>query len=222
MSDAKTTLLEGMKLWDLVHQPPADALKTIVGGRISGKSDINPMWRIQKLTELFGVIGFGWRYEIVRTWTDQGKYLEEAACHEVICSAEIKLHVKIGGEWSEAILGIGGNKLVEKEKDHAYTNDEGFKMAVTDAISVACKALGFGADIYFGRWDGSKYNIPADGDKVATWLIACQKASEDRDVEEFKNWWPTHADQIKEECQIAGAGAVHEGFMQTLRKLDAK
>jgi len=222
MSNETTKLLEGMKLWKSVSQPPPDALRPIVGGRLKGKSDINPMWRIQKLTELFGVIGFGWRFEIVRTWTDQGKYLEEAACHEVICSAEINLFVKVGGEWSEAIPGVGGNKLVEKEGDHAYTNDEGYKMAITDALSVACKELGFAADIYFGRWDGSRYNIPADGDKVADWLIECQKASESLDTEEFRNWWPTHSDQIKDECQVAGAGAVHEGFMQTLRQLDAK
>ena len=30
-------------------------------------------------------------------------------------------------------------------------------MALTDAISVACKSLGFGADIYFGK-DRTKYN----------------------------------------------------------------
>jgi len=30
-------------------------------------------------------------------------------------------------------------------------------MAVTDALSVALKMLGVAADIYLGRWDGSKY-----------------------------------------------------------------
>ena len=40
-----------------------------------------------------------------------------------------------------------------KEKQGAYTSDECFKMALTDAISVACKALGFAADVY---WDNDK------------------------------------------------------------------
>ncbi|MFB6349441.1 hypothetical protein ACFBZI_08410 [Moraxella sp. ZJ142] len=33
-------------------------------------------------------------------------------------------------------------------------------MAVTDALSVAFKAVGIAADIYFGNYDGSKYSKP--------------------------------------------------------------
>ena len=47
-----------------------------------------------------------------------------------------------------------------KEKNGPYTSDECFKMALTDAISVACKALGFGADVYWEA-DRSKYDKPA-------------------------------------------------------------
>ena len=36
-------------------------------------------------------------------------------------------------------------------------NDEFFKMSMTDALSKALSWLGFGADIYMGRHDGSKY-----------------------------------------------------------------
>lgn len=32
-----------------------------------------------------------------------------------------------------------------------------YKMAVTDALSVALKALGVGADIYAGKWTVQKY-----------------------------------------------------------------
>ena len=41
--------------------------------------------------------------------------------------------------------------LVTKERDGLRTNDEGFKMATTDALSVAMKMLGVAADIYAGR-----------------------------------------------------------------------
>ena len=47
--------------------------KTIKGGKLSGFTDINPMWRIQKLTELFGVCGVGWYTEIKRIWAEEGK-----------------------------------------------------------------------------------------------------------------------------------------------------
>ena len=38
-----------------------------------------------------------------------------------------------------------------KEKSGMYTSDECYKMALTDAMSVACKALGVAADVFTGR-----------------------------------------------------------------------
>ena len=49
--------------------------------------------------------------------------------------------------------------FVAKEKSGMYTSDECFKMALTDAISVACKALGVGADVYWDK-DKTKYDQP--------------------------------------------------------------
>lgn len=155
-----------LSLWNQVKQPPSWALKKITGGRLSNKTDISPQWRLQALTELFGPCGTGWYYEIVRLWND------EMASGEVIAHAEIKLYVINGnsaaldpgkpGYWSAPIPGIGGNKLVEKESGGLHVSDEGYKMAVTDAISVACKQLGIAADIYAGSWDGSKYTKDTD------------------------------------------------------------
>lgn len=34
-----------------------------------------------------------------------------------------------------------------------FLDDEAFKKTYTDALGVACKALGFGADIYRGQYD---------------------------------------------------------------------
>ena len=61
------------------------------------------------------------------------------------------------GEESHGIPGTGGASFVAQERNGAYMSDECFKMSLTDAISVAAKALGIGADIYFSR-DETKYN----------------------------------------------------------------
>jgi len=37
---------------------PEEAKKKITGGRLSGFTDINPMWRIKMLTEQFGIYGY--------------------------------------------------------------------------------------------------------------------------------------------------------------------
>ena len=68
---------------------------------------------------------------------------------------------RFGGEWSEAIPGTGGAKYVVQEKSGKYVDDEAFKKAETDAISVACKMLGIGADVYWSE-DRTKYDIPEE------------------------------------------------------------
>ena len=40
-------------------------------------------------------------------------------------------------------------------------------MAVTDAIGTAMKMIGVAADIYFGKWDGSKYKDDDNSKKMA-------------------------------------------------------
>lgn len=138
-------------IWDAVKRPPESALKQIKGGRLTGMTDVNPQWRYRAMTEVFGPCGQGWKYEIARTWTDAGTE------GQILAFAEIHLWWNDGEQWQGPIPGIGGSMLVAKERDGLRTNDEAFKMATTDALSVAMKMLGVAADIYAGRWDGTKY-----------------------------------------------------------------
>lgn len=141
---------ENMRIYEKVRAVPQEAKREISAGRLKGKTDINPMWRIKSLTEQFGICGIGWKYII----TD--KRFEAGAGGEISAFVDIDLFIKIGGEWSEPIPGTGGSAFVAKERNGLYTSDECFKMALTDAISVACKALGFGADVYW-QADATKY-----------------------------------------------------------------
>lgn len=140
-------------IYNATRAVPTDAKKKITGGRLNGMTDINPMWRIKTLTEQFGPCGFGWQYEITKQWLEQG------AAGEVMAFCNINLYVCEDGLWSRPIPGTGGSAFVANEKNGPRTNDECYKMALTDAISVACKALGFGADVY---WEGdrTKYDQP--------------------------------------------------------------
>ncbi len=145
--------MDNMELFNYFKSVPDSAKKTISGGPMNGKTDINPMWRIQKLTEVFGPCGYGWKYVI------KSQRLE-AAGKEVKAFVDIDLYVKWGENWSEAIPGIGGNSFISSG---GKVSDECFKMALTDAISVAAKALGVGADVYMGT-DVTKYsNYGEDG-----------------------------------------------------------
>ena len=141
-----------LEIYNKVRKVPDEAKKPIQGGRLKGMTDINPMWRIKILTEVFGPAGKGWYYEI----TD--KQIIKGAKEEQMAFVDINLHVKYGDEWSKPIPGTGGSSFISSERNGLYTSDECFKMALTDALSVACKALGVGADVYFEK-DRTKYSV---------------------------------------------------------------
>lgn len=133
---------DNLRFYEQLRKVPQEALKPIMAGRLKGKSDINPVWRIQSMTKAFGACGIGWKYEITKQW-------QETYGQEVKAFTNINLYINVDGEWSEPIPGTGGATLVEMSKSGAYVNDEGFKMSLTDALSVSMKSLGVAADVYF-------------------------------------------------------------------------
>ena len=141
-----------MTLYNNFRVVPDEAKKPIKGGKLNGFTDINPMWRIKKLTEEFGECGFGWYYEEVERW-------KETCGQEVAVFVKIHLYTKRNDVWSAPIVGIGGSKMVQLFKGGEVVDfsDEAYKMALTDAISIACKALGMAADVYFAN-DRTKYD----------------------------------------------------------------
>lgn len=152
--------MENKLIYDLVKEVPKEAQKPIKGGRLSGMTDIKPMWRIEKLTEVFGPAGLGWYAPIKNKEIIEGANGEKIAIVDINLFVNYKKPYNLNEDlWSEAIEGTGGSSFVAKEKSGLYVNDECFKMAYTDALSVACKSLGMGAKVY---WGDSKYNQPEE------------------------------------------------------------
>lgn len=143
--------MDNMQIYEATRAVPNEAKKTIGAGRLKGMTDINPMWRIKKLTEMFGPCGIGW-------------YVKPISCDvypagdEIIVRKTVELYFKLNGQWSEPIPGEGGAKMLAKESKGLFADDEAFKKATTDAISVCCKMLGMGADVYWGKDNETKYS----------------------------------------------------------------
>ena len=51
--------MDNLEIYNVAREVPKEAMKPISGGRLKGMTDINPMWRIKVLTELFGICGIG-------------------------------------------------------------------------------------------------------------------------------------------------------------------
>lgn len=145
--------MDKMSIYNASRAVPQEAQKKITGGRLSGMTDINPLWRVKKLTELFGPAGIGWKFD-PPVFEEKPGVNGEVMVHCFTC-----LYIRQDEDttWSAPIPGVGGSMLITTEKNGQRTDDEAYKKAYTDAQSVACKALGIGADVYWDR-DQTKYS----------------------------------------------------------------
>lgn len=145
--------MDNLYFYNLGREVPDEAKKPINAGRLKGMTDINPMWRIKRLTEMFGPCGVGWWYDI----TDK-QIIYDDITKQSVATVDILLYYinPFIGKQSHGIPGTGGASFVAQERNGPYMSDECFKMALTDAISVAAKSLGIGADVYFAK-DSTKY-----------------------------------------------------------------
>ena len=57
---------DNLHIFRQVKSVPADATKPFRASWGKEMTEIDPMWRIEKLTELFGVCGEGWYTEVTR------------------------------------------------------------------------------------------------------------------------------------------------------------
>ena len=195
--------MENLEIYNKLKEVPEEAQKKITGGRLNGMTDIKPMWRIEKLTEVFGICGIGWKTKI------KNKEILDGANGEKIAIVDIDLYVKIDGEWSEAIEGTGGSSFVTNETKGLYTSDECFKMAYTDAISVACKSLGMGADIYWGdsKYKYNKQQEITTKEQAEQYKINFGKKHNGQTLKEivendkdYANWLYQNGDNIVKKC----------------------
>ena len=146
--------LENMAIYDAVRAVPGSAVKKISGGSYgaAGLSDINPQWRIECMTRLFGPVGIGWTWEPVDCFEREGVLF----AHVVIRYVDPET-----GEWSQPIHGYGGTKFGGRDDSDIY------KSTMTDAVSNALRFLGVGADVWYNakrpsdknQFD-SKYSAP--------------------------------------------------------------
>ena len=136
--------MKNMEIYESLSTPPNDAVRTISAGKLKGFSDINPQWRYEALTNLFGPCGIGWKYTI------DDVHEKEVSTGELMVFVKVSLYIKDKENWSAPIPAYGGDYLIKKDRNGIHGNDEAMKMAVTDALGTACKMIGVAADIYRG------------------------------------------------------------------------
>ena len=206
-----TQLQKNVRFYHKFMETPKDAQKAFNNGRFSG-TDINPMWRIKVLTEVFGPSGFGWwtqniRYEFVEanitnTTAENAPVQKETS---VFCELELVVKDPETGEVSQPIYGVGGNTYIAWGKYGPRASDEAKKMAYTDALSIACKSLGIGHDIWYSN-DRTKYTMPSDAPAEPAKKVAEVKPkAEEKPAAEHTPDTATVIDEIAKKLDEIGA-----------------
>ena len=139
-------------IWDnLGRTDPAHVKSFQRGGGFRGTA-IKPMWSFRRMTEEFGPCGEGWGVN------EPSFQVVPGTDGEVLVYCTVSIYYR-NGEHNipHTVYGVGGDKVVVKNKYGLSSDDEAFKKAFTDAITNALKLIGVGADVHMGLFDDSKY-----------------------------------------------------------------
>ncbi len=209
-------------LWETLRVIDRKATKPFTRSGGFRGTQIDPVWRIQRMTEVFGPVGEGWGWEQtgdritdgmvfvgVRVW-----YLpagEKPKWPEHDSGAPLNARWT-GPQW-------GGDVLMLTRGGKTQPNDEAFKMAMTDALGKALLSIGLAADVYMGLFDDSKYRDlsereadkpaePTDGEKGAA---AALKLGFDgcESVEQLEGFWREHKANIADLPQTLKQEVIH-------------
>ena len=141
-----------LDLWNAVADIDPDFTKPITGKDYRGTSP-NPHYLIKLATEKLGPAGQGFGWEVI---AEGFEHMGDTVLHW--CRIEFW--------WREGGVGgaVGGFESYGQTKA-AYTTSKGQhrvdedapKKSMTDALTKALAQIGFGANIFLGRWDDSKY-----------------------------------------------------------------
>lgn len=143
-----------MALWDLLKRTDPKATKPFQRPGGFRGTQIDPAWRLQRMTEVFGPVGKGWGYEQLE-WTVAERMIF-ICCRVWYLDQQTGEKLFTGPQW-------GGNELVRVSRDgKERPDDEGFKMAITDAVGKCMLQIGLAADVYLGLFDDSKYREESD------------------------------------------------------------
>ncbi len=141
-----------LRLWDRLKRTDPKATRPFARPGGFRGTQIDPTWRLQMMTEVFGPVGQGWGWEQL-DWT--------IAERMVFICARVWYRDPDTGEVSWTGPQWGGTEMTRRRNGIESPDDECFKMSMTDAVGKCLVQLGLGADVHLGQYDDSKYREEA-------------------------------------------------------------
>lgn len=154
------TDINNLQIWDRVKSTPPEHVKPPTTGT-KGLSSISAYYVFEKATEVFGPIGSGWGYSILKDEYVDADPIHNKEGTEVISMKKhhimnIMFWYKFDGQKCE-FESIGSTEYVMTNKYGISSDGEASKKSLTDAIKKALSMLGFCADVYQGKFEDMGY-----------------------------------------------------------------
>jgi len=129
---------DNMELWNSVEKSSPYQLSKITFGR--GFISINAHSQVKKATEVFGVMGEGWKVE--------GEIVGNTP--EDFCIIQVNAFRKVEGGWSAPVTQFG---CAEWKSAKGKMDVDAPKKAMTDGMTKCLSYWGMNADVFLSEWD---------------------------------------------------------------------
>lgn len=141
---------ENLELWNLLATTPPEVTRPsqIVQADGTCLTLVKPQYRSQKLTEVFGVGGWGWN--IHSRWIDDWGSIKCA-------NVELSVWYRWKDQLHETGKQIGGQSIVNTSPDSIWMS------CITRAIAKCAASIGLCADVYMGEFPDSIPEQPQAG-----------------------------------------------------------
>jgi hypothetical protein len=180
---------KNLRFWTALKRTDPRATKPFTRSGGFRGTQIDPTWRLQMMTELFGPVGQGWGYEQL-DWTISERMV-------FIC-VRVWWRDPVTGETHWTGPQWGGTEMIRKRRDGVEApDDECFKMSMTDALGKCLLQLGLGADVHMGQFDDSKYREESE----AYWAAKNNPDTQPAAIEKFET---EVKDQLAEVADLDG------------------
>ena len=148
-TSGQVPMRDNLEFWNALKRTDPKATKPFQRPGGFRGTQIDPAWRLQMMTEVFGPVGKGWGYEQLE-WT-VAERMVFICCRVWYIDPQTGEKYFTGPQW-------GGTEMVRRNRDGTERpDDECFKMSMTDAIGKCMLQVGLAADVYLGQFDDSKY-----------------------------------------------------------------
>lgn len=147
-----------LALWMKGFKTDLNHVKPDPNGRLS----IKTQYRLMKATEIWGPVGIGWGYKVLREWIDTGAPIvmngEITSHFEQIHKMEIEFWYMHEGQKVSLTQYGDTRKLYLARGGYFVHDDEVEKKSLSDALGKAMSMVGICADVYLGTYDGDLIN----------------------------------------------------------------